>query len=69
VWLKAAGPESAFEVALYQLLERVAPERVLAPIAADPGRGWIVLPDGGVTLGERLDELDLVEAMVAVLPE
>jgi hypothetical protein len=69
VWLKAAGPETAFEVALYQLLERVAPERVLAPIATDPGRGWMILPDGGVTLGERLDELDPVEAMVVVLPE
>jgi hypothetical protein len=69
VWLKASGPETAFEVALYQLLERVAPERVLAPIATDPGRGWMVLPDGGVTLGERLDELDPVEAMVVVLPE
>ena len=69
VWLKASGPETAFEVALYQLLERVAPERVLAPIATDPGRGWMVLPDGGVTLGERLDELDPAEAMVVVLPE
>ena len=65
----ASGPETAFEVALYQLLERVAPERVLAPIATDPGRGWMVLPDGGVTLGERLDELDPAEAMVVVLPE
>jgi Phosphotransferase enzyme family len=69
VWLKAAGPETAFEVALYRLLERVAPERVLAPIATDPGRGWMVLPDGGLTLGERLDELDPVEAMVVALPE
>jgi hypothetical protein len=68
VWLKAAGPETAFEVALYQLLGRVAPQRVLTPIAADPERGWMVLPDGGVTLGERLDELDPVEAMVVVLP-
>jgi hypothetical protein len=69
VWLKAAGPETAFEVALYRLLEQVAPERVLAPIATDPGRGWMVLPDGGVTLGERLGELDPVEAMVVALPE
>jgi hypothetical protein len=68
MWLEAAGPETAYEVALYQLLERVAPERVLTPIATDPGRGWMVLPDGGVTLGERLDELGPVEAMV-VLPE
>jgi hypothetical protein len=47
----------------------VAPGRILSPIAVDPGRGWMVLPDGGATLGERLDEVDLVEAMVTVLPE
>ena len=29
VWLKAAGPETAFEVELYGLLERVVPERIL----------------------------------------
>lgn len=69
VWLKAAGPETAFEAGLYRLLERVAPERVLTPIAVDPGRGWMVLPDGGPTLGDRLDDVDLVEAMVAVLPQ
>jgi hypothetical protein len=68
VWLKAAGPETAFEVELYGLLERVVPERILVPIARDPGRGWMVLPDGGASLGERLDEVDLVEAMVEVLP-
>jgi hypothetical protein len=56
-------------VALYRLLEQVAPERILSPIAVDPERGWMVLPDGGTTLGERLDEVDLVEAMVTVLPE
>jgi RimJ/RimL family protein N-acetyltransferase len=69
VWLKAAGPETAFEVALYRLLERVAPEQILVPLAVDVERGWLLLPDGGTRLGERLDEVDLVEAMVAVLPE
>ena len=29
------------------------PDRVLTPIAADAARGWILLPDGGPTLGER----------------
>jgi hypothetical protein len=69
VWLKAAGPETAFEVRLYELLDRVVPDHILTPIAADPERGWLVLPDGGTVLGDRLDDLDLVEAMVAVLPQ
>ncbi|HSO55823.1 MAG TPA: aminoglycoside phosphotransferase family protein [Actinomycetes bacterium] len=68
VWLKAAGAETAFEVELYGLLERVVPERILVPIARDAERGWMLLPDGGRRLGERLDELDLVEAMAEVLP-
>jgi hypothetical protein len=51
VWLKAASPGTAFEVRLYRLLSRLAPEQVLQPLAIDEGRGWVVLPDGGVTLG------------------
>jgi hypothetical protein len=60
LWFKAAGSGTAFEVPLYGLLARVVPEFVLAPIAADVERAWLLLPDGGVPLGERgagLDEL------------
>jgi phosphotransferase family enzyme len=52
VWLKAAGPGTAFEVRLYRVLARLAPEHVLQPLAIDEARGWVVLPDGGVTLGD-----------------
>lgn len=69
VWLKAAAPRTAFEVGLYQLLHRITPDRVLAPLATDPARGWILLPDGGPALGERLDGAALVDAMVTVLPQ
>src|SRR5262245_17106908 len=68
IWLKAAGPGNAFEVGLYELLNRVVPGLVLAPIAADPARGWIVLPDGGPPLAERVHGSDLVDAFVAILP-
>ena len=33
VWFKADGPGTAFEVGLYGLLARVAPDRVLTPLA------------------------------------
>lgn len=62
VWLKASGPETAFEAGLYLVLADVVPDRVLAPLAADPARGWVLLPDGGPTLdapeglGEALAE-------------
>jgi Phosphotransferase enzyme family len=69
VWLKATAPRTAFEVGLYSVLHRVVPDRVLAPLAADPERGWILLPDGGPALGERTGGADLIEAMVTVLPQ
>jgi hypothetical protein len=69
VWLKAPGPGTRFEVALYELLGKVAPQWVLVPLAVDPARGWLLLPDGGPTLGARLDEVDLVDALVTVLPQ
>ena len=69
VWLKATAPDTAFEVPLYRLLHRVVPDRVLAPLAADPARGWILLPDGGPSLGSRLAGPALVDALVRVLPE
>ena len=63
VWLKAAGPATAFEVGLYDLLLRVAPDQVLHPIAIDLERAWVLLPDGGPPLGEALARTGLPEAM------
>lgn len=39
-WLKAAGPGTAFEVGLYELLHRVVPEHVLTPLATILPRSW-----------------------------
>lgn len=69
VWLKASAPGTAFEVGLYRLLHQVVPDQVLTPIAADATRGWIVLPDGGRPLGERLAAPELADALEWVLPE
>jgi hypothetical protein len=68
VWLKAPGPGTVFEVALYELLGRVAPDWILPPIAVEVERGWVLLPDGGTTLGDRLGEIDLVTVLVTILP-
>jgi Phosphotransferase enzyme family len=60
VWLKAVGSGSAHEPALAAALGDWVPQRVLVPLAADPGRGLLLLPDGGQTLrsvgGARLPE-------------
>jgi hypothetical protein len=67
VWLKAPGKDTVFEVALYDLLSRVAPDHVLHPIAIDVDRGWVLLPDGGTTVGDA--DADLVDGLVTVLPQ
>jgi hypothetical protein len=69
VWLKAAGRDTAFEAGLYELLHRVAPDRVLTPLAVDTSRAWILLPDGGPSLGECLKGDPLMAALEQVLPE
>ena len=69
VWFKAAGPGTAFEVGLYELLHRVAPGHVLTPIATDVSRGWIVLPDGGTPLAEAMSGTDLLEALGRALAQ
>jgi len=68
VWLKAEGPNQAFEVGLYDLLCEVAPGAVLTPIAVDAERAWVLLPDGGEALGEQLAGDALARAFAAALP-
>lgn len=69
VWFKAPATQTAFEVGLYEFLHQVAPEHVLAPIATDVARGWMLLPDGGPVLAECATGEDLVAAFVDLLPE
>ena len=67
VWLKACGPGTAFEVPLYPLLHRLAPDRVLTPIAVDLDRKWLLLPDGGPTMKDSPRDLAEVLAGYAKL--
>lgn len=47
VWFKANPPASAFEGPLTAALAGWVPEQVLEPLAVDPERAWVLLPDGG----------------------
>ncbi len=51
LWFKATNPGQAFEAQLQLRLSELAPELVLAPLAVHPGHGWLLLPDGGPSLG------------------
>jgi Ser/Thr protein kinase RdoA (MazF antagonist) len=53
---------------LYELLQTVTPERALTPLGVDVERAWVLLPDGGPTLGERFSGAQLVDALATVLP-
>lgn len=52
-WVKAAARGFAAEPATTALLARLAPHRVLTPLATDLARGWLLLPHAGPTLAER----------------
>jgi hypothetical protein len=51
-WGKAMSPPMAVEIDLLPVLGRAAPYGVLEPLAADRGRGFLLLPDGGPTVAD-----------------
>ena len=55
LWFKANNPDQAFEAALVDELSRIDPDRVVAPLAVDVTRGWMLSPDHGPTLLDRPD--------------
>jgi hypothetical protein len=69
VWFKACAPETAFEAALYEVVARAVPEHVLTPLGVDADRGWLLLPDGGPPIGERLEGAERFEALVEAIVE
>ena len=42
---------------------------MLVPLAVDVARGWVLLPDGGTRLGDRVGSDDLAAALCDVLPQ
>ncbi len=66
VWLKSVGTGSAQEPVLAEALGSWVPDRVLVPLAVEPDRRLLLLPDGGPTLRETGGGR-LVEAWEAML--
>jgi len=50
VWFKASAVALSHDGPVTDLLARIRPDAVLAPLALDLERGWFLLPDGGLTL-------------------
>ena len=66
VWVKAAGPGTAFEPRLVAELARLTPS-VPEPLAVDGERGWMLSPDAGGRLRD-LDDDAWVRAWQRLLP-
>lgn len=59
VWFKENCPGQAFEAPLLAVLGDVVPDAVVAPLAVDPERGWLLTTDNGTTLADRAGEENL----------
>lgn len=60
VYFKAVMPELAHEPALTSALGKRFPDCTLPVIALDTARGWMLLPDAGLTLRELVSPRDTV---------
>lgn len=69
LWFKAGGPGSGYEAALLDALTGWSVPHVLLPVASEPARGWLLLPDGGSLLRDGLDGGPGLEDWLRILPE
>jgi Phosphotransferase enzyme family len=59
LWFKENCPDQGFEARLVGVLADVVPDHVVAPLAIEPERGWLLTPDAGPTLRSLDDSLGL----------
>ena len=68
VWFKASGPGTAYEPRLLLALAGWDTPMLLSPLAVDPARAWMLLPDGGMRLRDRLEGGAGVDEWLRILP-
>jgi hypothetical protein len=68
VWFKAAGSGTGYEVRLLEALAGWESPMILAPLAIDPERAWILLPDAGTRLRDHLNGAAGVDEWLRILP-
>jgi hypothetical protein len=68
VWFKAAGPGTAYEAGLLEALATWGSTMLLTPLAIDPERAWLLLPDGGVRLRDQVRGAAGVDEWLRILP-
>lgn len=65
LWFKENCPGQAFEAGLVEVLADVVPDHVVAPVAVEPERGWLLTLDAGTTLRSVGGGIDLWERLAA----
>lgn len=66
-WMKAGTPDGTDEAALYDVLVARVPDVVVAPIATDAQRRWLLLADGGPELRHVATAETVLELWAMVL--
>lgn len=56
VWFKASAPSTRFEATVLSVLAQREVAAVVAPLAVDVERGWMLLPDAGPALADGADD-------------
>ena len=67
-WFKTTAPAMANDAGLTDLLARVRPDLLLAPLAVAPERRWMLLPDGGTRMRDCVDAAAALQEWLAILP-
>lgn len=68
VWFKASGPGTVYEARLLRELAAWGTRLILEPLAVETDRGWLLFPDGGTRLRDRLAGSAGVAEWQRVLP-
>ncbi|TKV56811.1 hypothetical protein FDO65_18365 [Nakamurella flava] len=56
VWFKSSAPATRYEATVTSVVAQRHAPAVVAPLAVDPDRGWLLLPDGGAPIAEAADD-------------
>ncbi|TCM37503.1 hypothetical protein [Kribbella sp. VKM Ac-2568] len=57
-WFKENNPGQSFEAALVAAMAQALPQHVVAPLAIEPGYGWMLTADQGPTLDDQVPDAD-----------
>ena len=67
-WFKSTAPGMANDAALTPLLAGLAGDLVATPLAVDEGRRWMLLPDAGMRMRDRVAPGEVLATWERILP-